>query len=268
MKYFTKKMTLDEVKAAYRAAAMKLHPDRGGSTEAMQQLNKEFEVAFAIAQKFAKADPMYTKQQPKTAESAGSYRQQFYTVNGWQGKRYDPNLSKKEIAKIIREYVKYVHPTYRFSITTEYFSGGSEISIALTETPIELTTVDIIRKYLHSVHWTFYYYPQKAEQEYRDMNEQDIEEYCAYICEETKKYHQSAINCKWLHPAVANVIEDVYRFAQSYNYDDSDSMVDHFDVNFYFSFTIGKWNKPAKFVERTARISPTKKAKSVKRLTA
>ena len=267
MKYFTKKMTLDEVKAAYRAAAMRLHPDRGGSTEAMQELNNEFEIAFAMAQKFGKANTTYTKQQPKTAESASSYRRQFYTVNGWQGERYNRNLSTKDIAKLIREYVKNAYPTYRFSITTKYFSGGSEISIALTETPIELTTVDIIREYLHSVHWTFYYYPQKAELNYFDMNEQDIEEYCTYICEQTKKYHQNAIDCKWLHPAVLNVVEDVYRFAQSYNYDDSDSMVDHFDVNFYFSFTIGKWDKPAKFVERTARISP-KKEKEAKRLTA
>ena len=268
MKYFTKEMTLDEVKAAYRTAAMRLHPDRGGSTAAMQQLNAEFEVAFAIAQKFEKADATYTKRQPKTAESAGSYRRQFYTVNGWQGERYDRNLSTKDIANLIRAYVKAAHPTYRFSITTEYFSCGSAITIALTEAPIELTAVDVVREYLHSTHRTLLYYPPKTGLNYFDMNEKEIEEYCAYICEETKKYHQNAIDCKWLHPAVMDVIEDVYQFAQSYNYNDSDSMADYFDVNFYFHFSIGKWNKPVKVVERTARISPTKKVKNVKRLTA
>lgn len=42
MKYFNKAMILEEVKAAYRAAAMTLHSDKSGSNEAMQQLNKEF----------------------------------------------------------------------------------------------------------------------------------------------------------------------------------------------------------------------------------
>ena len=82
MKYFSKEMTLEEVKAAYKVAAMRLHPDRGGSTEAMQELNNAFAIAFAMAQKFSKANTTDTKQQPKTAESASSYRRQFYTVNG------------------------------------------------------------------------------------------------------------------------------------------------------------------------------------------
>lgn len=37
---------LEELKKAYRDAAMKSHPDRGGSVEEMQRVNAEYEKAF------------------------------------------------------------------------------------------------------------------------------------------------------------------------------------------------------------------------------
>lgn len=46
MTYFQTCKTLDELKKAYYAAAKKLHPDAGGTTEAMQELNAAYEKAF------------------------------------------------------------------------------------------------------------------------------------------------------------------------------------------------------------------------------
>jgi curved DNA-binding protein CbpA len=42
MKYFENCKTVDEVKALYRNLAKELHPDCGGSTELMQELNNEY----------------------------------------------------------------------------------------------------------------------------------------------------------------------------------------------------------------------------------
>lgn len=264
MKYFTKKMTLDEVKAAYRAAAMRLHPDRGGSTEAMQQLNTEFEVAFAIAQKFEKAEPTYSKRQPKTAESAGSYRQQFYTVNGWQGERYDRNLTTKDIAKLIREYVKAMYQTYRFSITSDVNS----ITIALTEYPVELTNSELMLKYYHTnYHQRRSYIPSKGIIETNSMTQSDIEEWIRYQVETAHCERNVSKSDTWMNPVLYKVLQDIKNFMNSYNYDNTNSMEDYFDRNFYDHVQIGKGDKPAKFVERTARISP-KKEKEAKRLTA
>ncbi len=47
MKYFKECSTLDEVKATYKKLAMQYHPDRGGDTATMQEINKEY--AFATA---------------------------------------------------------------------------------------------------------------------------------------------------------------------------------------------------------------------------
>ena len=264
MKYFTKKMTLDEVKAAYRAAAMRLHPDRGGSTEAMQELNNEFEIAFAMAQKFGKANTTYTKRQPKTAESASSYhRRQFYTVNGWQGERYNSNLSTKDIAQLIREYVKNAYPTYRFSITSDIDS----ITIALTEYPVELTNSELMLKYYHTnYHKRWSYIPSKGNIETDSMTQSDIDEWINYQVETANCEKRFSKSDTWINPVIYEVLQDVKNFMNSYNYDDTDSMTDYFDRNFYDYMEIGRDGKPAKLVERTARTS--KKEKEAERLTA
>ena len=46
MKYFANCTTLDELKKAYRAAAMQHHPDRGGDAEEMKRINSEYERRF------------------------------------------------------------------------------------------------------------------------------------------------------------------------------------------------------------------------------
>lgn len=67
--------TLDELKKAYYAAAKKLHPDCGGSTEEMQKLNAEYEKAFEILknkQNTAAAEDKSGKT-TATTESAGDF---------------------------------------------------------------------------------------------------------------------------------------------------------------------------------------------------
>lgn len=46
--YFINCKNLDELKKAYKAAAMKYHPDMGGSNEAMQQINAEYSARFEV----------------------------------------------------------------------------------------------------------------------------------------------------------------------------------------------------------------------------
>ena len=47
-KYFVNCKTLDELKKAYKAAAMKYHPDMGGDTATMQAINAEYEARFEV----------------------------------------------------------------------------------------------------------------------------------------------------------------------------------------------------------------------------
>ncbi|MEZ1997424.1 molecular chaperone DnaJ, partial [Acinetobacter lwoffii] len=43
MKHFSSVTSLDELKLQYKKLAFKNHPDRGGKTEVMQEINSEYE---------------------------------------------------------------------------------------------------------------------------------------------------------------------------------------------------------------------------------
>ncbi|HLO70067.1 MAG TPA: hypothetical protein VK167_04310 [Flavipsychrobacter sp.] len=48
MKYFIDCRTIEEVKSLYKQLAKVMHPDCGGSTELMQDLNKQYELTIAF----------------------------------------------------------------------------------------------------------------------------------------------------------------------------------------------------------------------------
>ena len=82
MKYFTNIRTLDELKAAYRRLALKYHPDMGGSTEIMQEINNEHDALFEQLkrQHNASADEYH-----QTTETAEEFREILAVLLGLPG---------------------------------------------------------------------------------------------------------------------------------------------------------------------------------------
>ena len=68
MKYFTNINTLDELKAAYRRLSMKHHPDRGGDTTTMQEINAEHDELFERLKKQHNASADEVHQTTETPE--------------------------------------------------------------------------------------------------------------------------------------------------------------------------------------------------------
>ena len=73
--YFINCKNLDELKKAYKAAAMKNHPDMGGDTATMQAINAEYSARFEVLKRSQneQAAEDTTGKTHATTESAGDF---------------------------------------------------------------------------------------------------------------------------------------------------------------------------------------------------
>lgn len=210
MKYFANIKTLDDLKKEYRRLVMLNHPDRGGDLETMKEINNEYDMMFPVL----KLKYNQSAAEP-THETAESTRNEFYTQYGFKGRNYDSNLSTKDVAQRIREYVKTSYPDCKFSITTHYASMCSEIRVALMSGPYAAL-----------------------------INGKDHKGVNQYYVERDKELTD------WARA----VLLDVNDCIRSYHYDDCDGMIDYFDVNFYYDLAVGKWDKPYTVTNKPRKI--------------
>lgn len=128
----------------------------------------------------------------------------FYTANGWAGSNYDSKLSTKEIAAKVRAFAKKNFPGFKFSITSKWSMYTDSLHIELKEG----TCVPFVDG------------SRSAERGYMStMN--------------TVKGWE-----KDLTPEMFKVLDAVTTYANSFRYDDSDSMQDYYDTNFYLSIKV------------------------------
>lgn len=218
MKYFAQCKNLEELKKEFRRLAMIHHPDRGGDVETMKEINNEYDMMFPV---------LKAKTAAQTTETAQSTRSEFYTAHGWKGERYEAGRSLKEIAQLVRAYVKEFFPDYRFSIRTKYASMCQELLIDMKEAPAdifkayeEMTDDDISecwRKATRNSVWTLNSW-NKAEE--KAEFERIWSKYGAFY--------------KCLTEKTRATVKAIDEYVNSFNYDDSDAMIDYFDVNFYY----------------------------------
>ena len=230
---FVNVKSYEDLKEQYRKLALLHHPDVGGDTETMQEINRAYDQLFIVWKHRSKVT---------NTETAESTRRKFYTAHGWAGERYNRNLSLKEIACLVREFVKAHYNDCKFSITTEYASMCRELHIALMETP-------------HRAYKTFDELTEderdkirRAYMQHKDVTGRAISDIDAEIA---KVYEKEPTVLTEEVREIKNAVED---YAESFNYDDSDAQIDYFDTNFYFfGVKIGKWDKPYKVVQRTKK---------------
>ena len=216
--------TLDELKAEYRRLAIIHHPDKGGKTEDMQEINAEFDRLFPVYKIRLNTQSAADAQTHETAETV---RREFYTANGWKGVNYDANRDLKTIAASVRKYVKDTYPAYRFSVRTAYASMCQELRVDMKEAPVpvyktidQLTRDDvsgIIRKANHNNVWRL-----------TCWSDPEARAEIARIWETEGDWY------KIIADEIRAVAADVDDFVNSFNRSDCDGMIDYFDVNFYY----------------------------------
>lgn len=231
-KYFKAIKSYEDLKNQYKNLLKANHPDNGGDLEVMKEINVEYDALFTV---WKNKKEVETGEEIK--ETADSTRTQFYTMFGWEGSNHDWNRSLKEVAQIVRTYVKEKYPTYKFSVRTSYASMCQELHVTLKESPVEI---------------------------YKTFEELDNDEnrinFLNASAEEKKKTIEES-NSKYAHilnDVTKAVIEDVDAFVKSYNYEDCDGMIDYFDVDFYYFGCCQDNGAGIKIVQKTARIKNKK----------
>ena len=242
-KYFENVNSLDELKKQYRRLAMQHHPDVGGTVEAMQAVNAEFEALFPAMRMLYNQ----TAETPNN-ETAASYRSEFYTANGWKGSNYSPCRSLKEVAQLVRLFIKEQFPTYKFSVRTKYASMCQELLVDMLEAPCkvykeldELTEQDmddIIRRASYNNVWGLTCWSRgEARAE------------ISRIWSEHGSWYRIPAD------QIRAAAESVDSYVNSFNYSDCDDMIDYFDVNFYYFGCLQDNARGVTFVPLAARIA-------------
>lgn len=245
-KYFKSVKSYDDLKNQYKKLLKENHPDNGGDLEVMKEINVQYDALFQIWKNKKEAE---TGEEIK--ETADSTRNQFYTMFGWEGSNHDWDRSLKEVAKIIRAYVKEKYPTYKFSVRTSYASMCQELHVELKESPIEI--------YKPFEKMTDEEFLQISRRLYYYDNEK-IEYFLNASADEKKKIIEESTNSYRfiLNDVTSAVIEDVDAFVHSYNYEDCDGMIDYFHVDFYYFGCCRDNGASVKIVPKTARIKNKK----------
>lgn len=246
MKYFKNVKSYENLKEQYKALLKANHPDNGGDVETMKEINVEYDALFAV---WKNKKEVETGEEIK--ETADSTRSQFYTMFGWEGSNHDWNRSLKEVAQIVRAYVKEKYPTYKFSVRTSYASMCQELHVDLKESPVEIYKPfeDLTDEEFLQISRRLYCY-----------NDGKIEYFLNAPADEKKKIIGESTNSYRfiLNDVTSAVIEDVDAFVHSYNYEDCDGIIDYFHVDFYYFGCCRDNGTSVKIVPKTARIKNKK----------
>lgn len=131
----------------------------------------------------------------------------------WYGAEYDGSMDVKDIAKLVRKALKAELPGFKFSVNIDRFSGGEAIRVGLVEVPA-------------------------------GFNMAVYSEDAAAMYGESRAVVYS--------PELVELLKAAKDIVERWNYDDSNSMVDYFSVNYYSSVSI-KFGSPAYENEKADR---------------
>lgn len=206
MTYFQNIHSLADLKKEYRRLAMLHHPDKGGDTAVMQQVNTEFEKLFDTWKGKPDVSTGMTGYEYDYADAtAKEYTEYVYNEYRWKGRNYK-GQNAPEIVELVRAWLKETYPRYRFSVRRENYHS---IYIRLMKADFEAFT-------------------KESGKIQGDIN------------------HYNIASDKSLTDRAKEVMMNVRDFVMSYNFDDSDSMTDYFHTNFYLTLGIGSYRQPYK----------------------
>ena len=172
-----------------------------------------------------------------------------YSGNGWKGVNSDLKLSMKEIAKLIKKQLKLKFPDATFSVTTEgnWHYNGLNINLMKDSKNPFNSFENAIKEaeknnssgiIANPENWVGL---QDWEIEQSEMRKAELKQRLESGNIQISQFNID--NDYELSEYGKQLFEYIKNLADSFNYDDSDSMIDYFDKGFYLKLSIGKWDK-------------------------
>lgn len=154
------------------------------------------------------------------------------------------HLSTTEISKRVKAQLKEEFPACKFSVTSEYYSGGSSLTVAL------MVADRRIKKSFDKIsERALCLYCERDHARYTVDQLRHIQEENYHQLSSNGFYHYQEYDANhWCNGVFLTyqgymLLKRVYQITAQYNFDDSDSMTDYYSVNFSLNMALGKWNK-------------------------
>jgi hypothetical protein len=164
-----------------------------------------------------------------------------YTQSAWQGDNYKSGMDIKDIAKALRKELKKKHPDHKFSVRIERYSGGQSMNIELMSAPYKPIIESISEEWQDGERVRVH---KPVKEQVAQLNHHCLDDYKS---DDDSPYVRN--NGYVIDDRAIEVMKTAVGFAQGYNYDDSDSMIDYFNTNFYLHIGIGRWDKECENTE-------------------
>ena len=149
-----------------------------------------------------------------------------YSGNAWQGSKYEiaKDWTTAQTAKAIKKDLQKAFPGFKFSVTSNTYSGGCSIDACIISGYVpQFLTFSSADELTHAQqHETMYINGWLCDYWHNVESGKET-------TEEEKQYFLNHIE----NPEFNEVVEKCKAIYNTYNYDDSDSMTDYFDTNYY-----------------------------------
>jgi hypothetical protein len=149
-----------------------------------------------------------------------------YTGHGTEGSKYKEtsNLRTCEIAALIRKELKAKYPSYKFSVRSQNFSGGSAIDIDIKKIDFD----PIKGAYKKFLQW------QEENKEYPFFEDWKFD-HQEILTEQEKSeiFGNPSGNNSRYNLKGEELLKEVERIANQYNFNDSDAGIDYFHTAYY-----------------------------------
>lgn len=161
------------------------------------------------------------------------------------------NYSNKEIGQKVNEYMKKEHPGVKLSRSTTGYNSV-EFRIMSSDKPLTVSEADIDKMNFSdfgrlSASNNFEWWAKDNIPGYtqrRVYSIDDVRRYAKTLIKDGYKGRNVSHDDWYLTEYGKKVVSDLQTELDSYNYDDSNGMVDYFNSGFYDSVSLGTWSKP------------------------